>query len=398
MTDAVAGPVPVRGTSPFITGLGVAQICSWGSIYYAFPQVAAAMEVDLGWSKTELYGAVSVGLLLSAVAAVPVGTAIDRGLGRWVMSIASLAIGLLLIGWGMMDNLVLYYVLLAGIGALQAATLYEPAFAVIARRAGPLHARNGITALTLWGGFASTVFIPIVQLLLVGWRGTLEVLGAINIMVCASLYWLVIDPSRDQHRPPAHAGTPRQPIKDALRRPVFWGIAAAFTLFTATFSAFTYHLYPMMLERGFDASAVVLAMAFIGPAQVAGRIVVRVFAPTMTARRLGSIVVLGFPVAMALLLWGPPLLWIICTVALIYGGANGIMTIVRGIAIPEMVSPDGYGAINGALAVPMVLARASSPLAAAALWAATGGYGVVLGLMVTLSVLMTGAYWWAASR
>ncbi len=183
-----------------------------------------------------------------------------------------------------------------------------------------------------------------------------------------------------------------------MRQPVFWGLAVAFTLFTASFSAFTYHLYPIMLERGFTAQSVVFAMAFIGPAQVAGRILVRIFMPSVSARRLGSVVVVGFPIEMGLLLVGPPLLWVVCAVALIYGAANGIMTIVRGIAIPEMVSRDGYGAINGALAVPMVLARALSPLAAAWLWALSGSYAGVLMALVALAMTMAGAFWWAATR
>lgn len=200
---ALAGPV--KGTSGFITGLGIAQICSWGSLYYSFPLIAAAMEADLGWSKTDLYLGATIGILLSAVAAVPVGAAIDRGHGRWVMGGASVLAGLLLIGWGFAGSLLVFYLAIAGIGALQAATLYEPAFAVIARRAGPVASRNGITALTLWGGFASTVFVPLIQLLLdqFGWRGTLGVLGGINIVLCGSLYLLVIDPRRDSpgHRP-----------------------------------------------------------------------------------------------------------------------------------------------------------------------------------------------------
>ena len=100
MTEATSEPGPLRGAGSFITGLGVAQICSWGTLYYAFPQIAAAMELELGWSKTELYGAATVGLLLSALVAVPVGTAIDRGYGRWIMSGGSVLAGLLLIAWG----------------------------------------------------------------------------------------------------------------------------------------------------------------------------------------------------------------------------------------------------------------------------------------------------------
>lgn len=55
-----------------------------------------------------------------------------------------------------------------------------------------------------------------------------------------------------------------------------------------------------------------------------------------------------------------------------------MITIVRGLMVPEMVSRDAYGAINGALVAPMNIMLAVSPLAAAWIWSATGGYDAVL--------------------
>src|SRR5690606_10264391 len=134
---------------------------------------------DLGWSKPTLYGAATAGMLLAGAAAYPIGAAIDRGRGRVLMSGASVVAGLLLAAWSQVESLVAFYLVLAVLGCMQAATLYEPAFAVIARRVGPLNARKGITALTLWGGFASTVFIPLIQFVIefYGWRGALLVMA-----------------------------------------------------------------------------------------------------------------------------------------------------------------------------------------------------------------------------
>ncbi|MBO9590823.1 MFS transporter [Devosia sp.] len=399
MTD-LAAPAPVSGKSWFITGLGVAQIASWGSLYYSFPLIATAMETDLGWDKTLIYGSATLGALLSAMLAIPIGQAIDRGQGRLVMAGASVLAGLLLVLWALTDNIVLFYIGSAGVGALQAATLYEPAFAVVARRAGPLHARNGITALTLWGGFASTVFVPVVQILLdqFGWRGALEVLAAVNILLCATVYFSVIDPSQDAPRPaPAAEQASRSHLSEALKNPVFWWLAISFTAYTASFSALLLHFYPMMLERGFSEYAVVAAMTIIGPAQVAGRIFVMAFGKQASGRRIGSIVVIGFPVAMAMFAWAPAEILIVGAAALVYGASNGIMTIVRGIAIPEMVSRESYGAINGALVVPMTVSRALAPLGAAALWSATGNYAGTMTCVVALSVLMVIAFWLATA-
>jgi predicted MFS family arabinose efflux permease len=379
----------------------VAQICSWGSLYYSFPLIAAAMEADLGWSKSAIYGAATVGLLLAGLLAVPVGAAIDRGWGRVVMTSASILCGLLLMTWAFVTDLPLFFVAAAGIGALQAATLYDPVFAVIARRAGPLEARNGITALTLWGGFASTVFVPLVQLLLelYGWRGALMVLGGINICVCATLYFTVINPKADAPRPPRGDadGSVRAQLSMALRQPVFWGLALAFTAYTVTFNAFMFHFFPMMLERGFEAADAVMAMALFGPAQVAGRLGISLFARGMSVRRLGSIVVAVFPVGMAMLLWASPEFWIIGAGAIVFGAANGIMTIVRGTAVPEMVSRTGYGVINGALSVPTIGAKSLAPLAAALMWSATGSYAIVAAAILGGALVMSLAFWWTAA-
>ncbi|MFG1375992.1 MFS transporter [Xanthobacter autotrophicus] len=408
LSGARAQPAPARplsGRSLFITGLGIGQVCSWGSLYYSFPLIAEAMGRDLGWSKPDLFGAATLGLALGGIAAFPVGAAIDRGHGRWVMAAGAGLAGLCLMAWSQVQQLWLFYGLMAALGILQAATLYEPAFAVVARRTGAADARAGITALTLWGGFASTVFIPLIQILLdlVGWRGALVALGAVNLVVCAPLYAAVIRPAADHAASPAHtlalsgALTLRQIMGRVARRPTFWALAVAFTAYAATFSAFTFHLYPLLLERGFTPGSVVLAMAIIGPTQVAGRIAVSVFAPRAPVRLIGSCAVLAFPVAILALAWLPPSFTLVAAIMALYGSANGIMTIVRGLAVPEMLTRQAYGAVNGALAAPAMLARALAPAGAALLWAQSQSYGAVLSAMAAGGVLLAGAFWAAAA-
>lgn len=400
-SSAPAGAyVPLSGRSRFITGLGIGQVCSWGSLYYAFPLIAEAMGREMGWTKPQLYGAATLGLVLAGLAAYPVGAAIDRGHGRLVMSAGAACAGLLLLAWSQVEGLAAFYVCIAGIGILQAATLYEPAFAVVARRSGTRGARAGITALTLWGGFASTVFIPLTQALLdqMGWRGTLMVLGAVNLLVCASLYAGVIDPAADHpdQREAKSATAGGGVVRHVMRQPAFWALALAFTAYATTFSAFTFHFYPLLVERGFDTATVVAAMAIIGPAQVAGRIAIWVFAPKASVRLIGCAVVLAFPLALLLLEAGPPTFVLVAGVAALYGGANGIMTIVRGLAVPEMVTREAYGAVNGVLAAPATVTRALAPVGAAALWAWSGSYDAVLLAAIAGALLLVAGFWAAA--
>jgi predicted MFS family arabinose efflux permease len=394
---------PPGARSVFVTGLGIGQVCSWGSLYYSFPLIAEAMGHELGWSKAALYGAATLGLALAGLAAYPIGAAIDRGHGRAIMTIGSLLAGLLLVLWSQVETMALFYVAVAGIGALQAATLYDPAFAVIARRSGSAHARAGITALTLWGGFASTVFIPLVQVLLdnVGWREALLVLAAVNILVCAGCYWSVINPAADAppHRSSSSSAAPlsgRAAVAWAARQPVFWALAVAFTAYSAAFSAFTFHLYPMLVEKGFEVSSVVAAMTLIGPAQVAGRIAIWVFAPRAPVRVIGSVTVAVFPLALVALDVLPPSFLLIALVALFYGAANGITTIVRGLSVPEMLTREAYGAVNGAMSAPSTISRALAPLGAALIWSMSGSYDGVLAAIIGLTLLLAAGFWLAA--
>lgn len=400
MSEQAASPDKAHG---LVTALGIGQICSWGSLYYSFPLIAEAMGAELGWSKPDLYGAATLGLMLAALAAYPVGVAVDRGYGRWVMGLSSLAAGGLLLLWSQVTSLLAFYVLVGGIGALQAATLYEPAFAVVARRVGPGHSRAGITALTLWGGFASTVFIPLVQWLLNhwGWREALMALAAVNVLICASAYLLFITPARDAK--PASDVTPdeerernRLAVREALHRPVFWALLVSLTAYAAMFSAFTFHMYPLLRERGIDTASVVQAIALIGPAQVAGRIVISVFAARASMRAVGTAVVTIFPLAFGALAFLRADFLTVAAVCVVYGGANGIFTIVRGMVVPEMLSRHAYGAINGLLTVPMTFARAAAPVGAAALWAVGSSYDTVLAAIVAVAFVLAAGFWLAA--
>jgi predicted MFS family arabinose efflux permease len=394
---------PAQSDSVFLTALGIGQICSWGSLYYSFPQLAEAMGRDLGWSKPELYGAATLGLALSGLAAYPVGVAIDRGHGRLVMGGASIFAGTLMLLWSQVQNIVVFYLLFAGIGASIAATLYEPAFAVIARRFGPTEARRGITAITLWGGFASTVFVPLIQILIiyVGWRGALVALGLTNILLCGTLYLTAIRPDLDFERgftAPAASGPSSKPgaVHHALRNPIFWALAVSLTAYAATYSAFTFHLYPLLIERGLDAVATVAVLGCIGPAQVTGRIAVWLFAAEAPVRSIGSIIVAIFPIGFAAIAFLPPEFLFMAAVAMIYGAANGVMTIVRGMMVPEMLSRESYGAINGLLVAPSMIARAVAPAGAAALWATTQNYDSVVTAIITGAILTALGFWIAA--
>lgn len=385
--------------------LGLGQICSWGTLYYSFPLIVLRMEAELGWSKSELYAGATIGLAMTALLSYPVGVGIDRGYGKWIMAGGSLAAVAILAWWSVTDNLMAFYIICALSGAIQAAVLYEPAFAVFARHVGAPNARAGMTHIMLWGGFASTVFIPLTELLIsvFDWRITLLLLGGVNFVYGLIYLWLIRPQTDLVH---AHTGEQkladitrdRQIVRDNLNSSLFWLILATLAIYAGMFSAFTFHMYPLLQEDGLSERDVVLAIAIIGPAQVLGRYLVTIYAPGMPLRLLGSVTVAVFPIAFALLIPANPGFWLVAGIFAGYGIANGIFTIVRSFVVPEMLSPHAYGALNGIITIAATVARAAAPLAAAWLWTVNQSYSLVMGAILIASLFLAAGFWSAAWR
>lgn len=386
----------------FISALGLGQICAWGTLYYSYPLIVEAMMPELGWSRTQAYAPATLGLILAAFLTYPVGVAVDRGHGRVLLSASSLLVGGLFLLWSRIETQAAFYVVATLLGALQACTLYEPAFAVLARRVGAARARAGVTRITLWGGFASTVFIPAVQFFLDrwSWREALLGLALVNFLLCALYVWQIrpqADARDDSRQDPGQArARDRAVLRQVMGGRVFWLLLLAMMAYAAAFSAFTFHMYPMLLEGGLSVGEVVTALAFIGPAQVAGRIVVGMLGERASMRRIGCLTVAVLPpvfLALTVFQGNPIPVVILCC---LYGAANGIFTIVRSLVVPEMLTPHAYGALNGLINLPATLARAIAPWATAVLWSATQSYGPVLWAIIATLTLLALAFWAAA--
>jgi predicted MFS family arabinose efflux permease len=389
---------PDDGRRGFITGLGVGQVVSWGTIYYAFPVVADRMAPELGATRADMYLGATIAFLIAALAAYPVGAWIDRGHGRTIMSAGAALSVLLLLGWSRCTTLLQFDLIFAGIGVAQAMCLYEPAFAVVARRYGR-DARSGITAVTLWGGFASTVFVPLTEFLAAryGWRNAIATLAVVNIVFALLPYLCVIRPHQDLPIEHEQAPSLHGPVQEAIRAPAFWALLVAFVSYYVAFMVVTYHLYPLLRERGFDAATVVACMALIGPAQVAGRIVMWAVTTRVSVAQLGIGVFAGFPLALFMLSALPTEFAWLAAWAMFHGAVNGVMTIVRGLAVPELVTRRAYGTVNALLAAPSNIAKALSPVGAALAWQASQSYAPVLFGCIGIAVAGAIAFWLAVA-
>ncbi len=357
LRDFIDGPwraVPV---------LGVTQILSWGTIFYTPVLIVPLIAAERGWSMSFAMGGFSVGLLAAGLAAPYVGRGIDRFGGHVVMTIGSLigALGLVLITHA--TSRVGYFGVWIVLGVAMAANLYDSAFATLGRIFGS-GARSPITALTLAGGFASTVSWPTTHFLLdaVGWRGTYLVYAALLACVSAPLHALAVPRIRFESNVAPRSDVPPPPVVLPPYGLPFVLVAAAFATYAFVPSGLSAHLLAIFARFGIDAGTVVWIGALFGPAQVGARLIEFAFGrnlhPLWVARFALSVLLCAFTM-LALLGISVP---VAAAFALMFGGANGLVTITRGAVPLALFGASGYGRLMGRLAGPFLLVQAAAPL------------------------------------
>ncbi len=374
-----------------VPSLGLTQIISWGALYYSIAVLGASMRDELGLSAGALFGAYSLCLLLAALAAPLAGRAIDRYGGRLVMSVGSVTAAIALAAIAHAHSLTSLYAAWALAGLAMAMTLYDAAFATLSQHSGTSY-RTALTALTLMGGLASTVFWPVSLkgLEWFGWRDTMSAFALLQIAICLPLHLAFVPRAVS----PMLAGRTSAEYDNGalpphLRRPAFIALGAAFALNGFIVSALTVHLITVLQGKGLSLQSAVWIGAFFGPMQVVGRILEFTVGRRFSSRRIGMLALWLLVGALALLiaLQGEVLLALLFAVA--FGCSNGVVTIVRGTVPAELFGRAGYGGTLGNLAAPALFARAVAPFAFAPLAVPETeslGWLLVLTTMAVLSV------------
>lgn len=388
-----------------VPALGIAQIISWGALYYAITVLGAAIGADLALSPTAVFGAFSVGLLLSGLVSPLTGRAIDRYGGRRVLALGSLVAAGALFFLSRVHSPATYYVAWCVAGVAMAMTLYDPAFATLSQHFGTSY-RTALTALTLFGGFASTVFWPLSQLGLaqVGWRDTLAMFAAAQLVICLPLHWLLIPEGRG-HRYEELPSPATRPGERKRSRPSarFLALATAFALNAFVFSALSAHMVVLMRGTGIGAEQAVWIAALIGPMQVAGRVIEITAGRNLRATTVGTIAFGLLIAALLVLLSGmaSPMKAALAF-AVLYGLSNGVMTIVRGTVPAEFFGRDAYGSLLGRLAAPSLVTKALAPVTLASLIApnaaATPSLFVLFGVAIVSLAAFIAAVRLSAAR
>lgn len=373
--------------------LGVTQTIGYGSLYYAFGVLAAEMAADTGYSLTTVFGLFSLSLLTGGAAAPYAGRLLDRHHPGLAMASGSLAAALVLALWAAVPGKAAFAVLSVAVGVVSVLVLYEAAF-VAAARLCPVNARRTITGITLIAGFASTIFWPLTSALAAysSWRGVYLTYAGLNALVCIPLHLFLM-----RYRPAeAHEVSPddvddrtagprlRDPY---LRRKAFMLLLVGFAANAFVISAVHLHLIGLLGGLGLGGSAALIG-AFIGPSQVAGRLVEFVAGDRFSVFAVAILSAAALPLALVLLGAGAPVLAFALGFAVLFGIGQGLAYIVRGVLPLALFGTAGYGALTGKINAVRLFVSAAAPFLAAALFDRAGAHWTIA-MIAAVAVLST---------
>jgi MFS family permease len=377
--------------------LGFTETISWGVLYYAFSVLITPTADELGWSRAEISGALSVMLVVSGVTALPVGRWLDDHGPRLLMTAGSIAAVPLVIAWSQVHDLVVFYAIWILIGIAFAAVNYGPAFATMIvwfRR----HRSLALTVVTLFAGFASTIFVPLTAWLVSvqGWRLSLVTLAVLLGVLTIPPHVLLLrrrpaDLGLGVDGDTAHAGEgvgPAMPevsvsFREALRHPTFVWLALAFALYGLGVGV-PVHLVAYLDDHGYPIAFAAGAAGGIGAASVLGRLIFTPLEGRLAPRAISILVYATQPLALLILLLFPSALGVIAFVVL-FGMSRGMETLLRSTIVAGLYGPRRIASIAAVLTLVTTFAQAIGPLGLGAVYDSVKSYAPGILALVLLS-------------
>ena len=358
-----------------LIGLSIAQVMSWGTLYYVLPATSTAIAQDTGWSVVLITTAFSAGLILSAAAGIPVGRLLDRAGPRLAMTVGTIVGAVGLVAVAVAPSFPLFVAAWCVVGLGQSATLYQAAFTVINTTFG-LRRGTALTVVTLAAGLASTISAPIAVALTrgSGWRGSFLVLAGILLVTVAPIHATLL-PRRwlhDEGVPGTAVRTDPRRVRRIARSRPFLLLQIGVTGLALALYALTINLVPLLTSAGLAAATAATAFGLVGIGQVAGRAFFAFGRGTTTVPAVTAVAAVAV-IALAGFAAGAGVLPAAISLAILAGAARGSLTLIQASVVVDRWGTANTGHLTGVFAAPVTIATAIAPAVGAALLHATGG-------------------------
>ena len=367
--------------------LGLLSIVAFGAWFYGYGVLVEPIRVDTGWSEGLLGATYGASLLATGLLGTLVGHALDERGSRVTFLVLGVTTTGVLVGASLASHPWAFAGLAAVGGGLVGAGGYYNATSAVMARLVPHERAHGITVLTLFGAFASPIFLPLIGWVVTraGWRPTLRGL-AVAVGVAYLLCAVGVPDVRPEEadRPPF-----RRAVREAVDGRPRRAIVVAVMVAGATSALVIVQQVPAMTDAGM---ALATASAFAGARgllQLVGRlplapVVVR-FGARVTLR--GAYLLMGVG---ALLLVGAGDVVQASLYAVVAGVGIGAMSAVESIHAAEVYDGPSMGTHLGVLGMLRGVGGAIGPTVGGVLVDATDSRVVTLGLCAAGAVVAAG--------
>ncbi|MBP0578686.1 MFS transporter [Labrys sp. LIt4] len=373
--------------------LGLFQFVAWGATYYLVGGFGERMAVELGWSRDIVYGGFAVALLVMGLVSPLCGRLIDRHGGRGMMASGSVLAASGCVGLAVSHSLPVYFAAWLVLGVAMRLTLYDAAFAALAR-AGGAEARRAMAQITLPGGLSSTAFWPLGTTLAdsLGWRGAVLVYAGLMLATVPLALALPAVRRREKPAPGAERSGPRPGSTGSgllLAGVLYVLITTILNFLNAGMSS---HMIAILAGLGLAQATAVWVATLRGIGQSGARLAEILFGTRLHPLALNLLACSLLPLSFAAGFAGGYSLTAAMLFALGYGAGNGLATITRGTVPLVLFDHRAYGAITGRLLAPSFMVSAGAPVIYARVigwWGQEGALALSLALAgVTLAAAL----------
>lgn len=385
-----------------VAAFAITTTVGYGVLTYAFSVLLGPMSQDLTISTTTAVGASTTAVLVSGLISIPVGRWLDAHGGRGLMTSGSVLASAAVLGWSQVQNTVQLYGVFVAIGIASAMVLYPPAFAVVVAVASPASRTNAILTITLAGGLASSIFLPLTGRLVhsFDWRTTLIFLAGLLAATTIPLHLIAVRRATTKPttttttttatttKPTATAATTTttataqhattgSPAR-VLRDPGFWLLAGAFVLHSAALAVISVHLVLYLISLGHPPARAATLAGLLGLLSVTGRLVTSVSARWLPMATITAVIlfVQGLSISVLPVVGRHVIGAVGCLV--LFGLGFGVSSIATPAILLDRYGATGFGTISGMLTTPTTIAKAVGPLAGAGLADALGYRPLIL--------------------
>lgn len=340
---------------------------------YSMGAFILPIEQELGWSRAQISGALTVSGILAALLGPAVGILIDR-VGSRRIAICGVIVyagGLAFVSTVDSSRGHWWFAwAVVGLGAV----LIKPT-AWMAAIAGRFVARRGLAiALALCGTGIASATMPIMANALIemgSWRSAYFWLAAGSLGIALPLVLLFFhDPAARNSAPPSDQAVPwkNAPVgitaRQGLQSSIFWRMAAASLLIYLSIIGLSVHFIPILTSVAIDRQTAVVVAGTIGIASICGRILTGLLLDRYPGSLIGGISFALPIVACGLLLSLDGSLGLAVAAAIIIGFSLGAETDVVAYLASRYFGLRNYGFLFGIIASLLGLGAGVGPMLA----------------------------------